>query len=197
MIFLTKGQTLYDNPGMVTYDPTGYYEDGDSIVCASAASPEEPVCRYEAKFVAYGNMVYSIADPDALLEEVKKINPDTLFGKTNADKVASDIVNNIQMADSQNPTTETVELPTEETASSTPVLDIPSDPVVNPLDVSTTTPTLGTSDTSNASSTPSIEDIIDNVSDVSTTTPESIINTETVIATPEPVIIPEAATTTP
>ncbi len=197
MIFLTKGQTLYDNAGMVTYDPTGYYEDGDSVVCAVAAFPDEPVCRYEAKFIAYGNIVYNIADPDALLEEVKKISPDTLFGKTNADKVASDIVETIQMADSQNPTTETVEIPVEEVASSTPAIDIPTDPViptdvstttqaVSPVDVSTTTPAISIPEEI-VPSTPSIEQVIENLS-TATTTPEAIVGTD---------VISDATTTTP
>lgn len=197
MIFLTKGQTLYDNPGMVTYDPTGYYEDGDSVICAVAAFPEEPVCRYEAKFVAYGDMVYNIADPDALLEEVKKINPDTLFGKTNTEKVASDIVNNIQMADSQNPTTESVEIPTEEVASSTPSIDLPTEPTpitdvstttqaVSPVDVSTTTPALPIPEET-APSVPNIEQVIESLS-TPTTTPDTIVGADMVI---------DATTTTP
>ena len=62
MIYLTKGQKLLDSPGMVVCDPTGYYNDGDSVACAAWHMPEEPICRYEAKFIAYGGMVYEITD---------------------------------------------------------------------------------------------------------------------------------------
>lgn len=187
MIFLTKGQRLYDNPGMVIYDQTGYYEDGDSVICATVSFPEEPVCRYEAKFIAYGSMVYSIADPDELLEEVKKINPDTLFGKTNADKVASDIVDNIQMADSQNPTTENVDIAPEtppQEATSTPQVETPPDTTTPPVDVSTTTPTTTIPDLTNASSTPPVSDIgaiLDDVSKLSDTI-DSVVDTNAATA---------------
>ena len=199
MIFLTKGQTLYDNPGMVTYDPTGYYEDGDSVICAVAAFPEEPVCRYEAKFIAYGNMVYNITDPDALLEEVKKISPDTLFGKTNADKVASDIVENIQMADAQNPTTENVDVTPPENASSTPTIDVPNEPS-NPVDVSTTTPTTPiTTDTVDTTTAPTISDVEQVINDLNNTSniPEVIPDTSVVPDTSAVVDTGTTATTTP
>lgn len=43
MIYLTKGQKLFNNEGLVVYDPTGYYEDGATVVCAMIFNPEEPV----------------------------------------------------------------------------------------------------------------------------------------------------------
>jgi len=84
MIHLTKGQKLVDNPSIVVYEPTGYYNDGDSIICAAEIAPDEPICRYEAKFIAFGGMVYSITNSDELLTEIKKIDPETLFGKDSA-----------------------------------------------------------------------------------------------------------------
>lgn len=162
MIFLTKGQTLYDNPGMVIYDQTGYYEDGDSVICAAVSFPEEPVCRYEAKFIAYGSMVYTIADPDLLLEEVKKINPDTLFGKTNADRALDKLVNDIVPQEQSEqpvspepttePTTEEITMPTETTGESVPEVPTPEvAPVEEPTppietSMSTTTPTTAIED---------------------------------------------------
>lgn len=96
MIYLTKGQILKDNPGMVVYDPTGYYNDSDSIICAPIGFPEEPACRYEAKFIAYGGMVYSISDEDALMAEIIKLDPASLFGKDSqqiaVDKMVEKIV---------------------------------------------------------------------------------------------------------
>ncbi len=85
MIYLTKGQTLFENPSMVVFDSSGYYEDGIPVICASLLNPDEPVCRYEAKFVAYGSQVYSISDEEKLLEEVLKIDGATLLGKTSED----------------------------------------------------------------------------------------------------------------
>ena len=150
MIFLIKGQTLFNNPAVVVYDQTGYYEDGASVVCASAITPEEPVCRYEAKFIAYGDMVYTITNSDELLEEVEKINPDTLLGKTNEDINLDKIVEQIKTIDSQEivpetpPTTEEVNLnPTSTTTPSTPDLTSPSpeQPIaITPDSMSTTTP---------------------------------------------------------
>lgn len=81
MIYLTKGKTLVDNPGMVVFDSTGYYNDGDSVICASAGSPEEPVCRFEAKYIAYGSVVYSVSNPEELMAEILKMDPVSLFGK--------------------------------------------------------------------------------------------------------------------
>ena len=96
MIYLTKGQVLKDNPGMVVFDPTGYYNDSDSVICASIGFPEEPVCRYEAKFIAYGGMVYSISNPDELMEQIIKLDPDSLYGKDSqnvaVDKMVEEII---------------------------------------------------------------------------------------------------------
>lgn len=101
MIHLEKGQKLFDNQGMVVYDQTGYYNDGDSVICAMVYSPDEPSCRFEAKFIAFGNIVYSISDPEKLLEEVKKINPETLFGKNKEEIAVDKMVENIKVAESE------------------------------------------------------------------------------------------------
>ncbi len=96
MIHLTKGQQLHENPGMVVYGSTGYYNDGDVVVCAMSYAPEEPACGYEAKYIAYGTMVYGISDEDKLMEEVTKIDPENLYGmnteQTAIDKMVSEIV---------------------------------------------------------------------------------------------------------
>ena len=109
MIYLKKGQVLADNPTMVVYDQTGYYNDGDSIICAPAATPDEPAVRYEARFVAYGGMVYSISDPDELLAEIIKLDPKSLYGKDSQQVAVDKVVENIV------PQAEGV-VPTEETA---------------------------------------------------------------------------------
>jgi hypothetical protein len=103
MIYLTKGQKLFNNEGMVVCDPTGYYEDGVTVACAVFHSPDEPVFRYEAKFIAYGDQVYNIADEKKLMEEILKIDPESLFGKTNAEVVVDNLVNEIKTVDSPTP----------------------------------------------------------------------------------------------
>jgi len=155
MIYLTKGQILFENPGMVVYDPTGYYEDGAPVICAPLFSPEEPVCRFEAKFIAYGSQVYSIADADKLMEEVVKIDPDSLLGKSTGEIAVEKMVENIQTADSIEPTLPLTpppplvknpvvipETPVIENATPAAVLEaIPETIVDTPPDLSTTTPT--------------------------------------------------------
>lgn len=164
MIYLTKGQPLFDNSSMVVCDQTGYYEDGSPVICAAAYDPENPVCRYEAKFIAYGNAVYNITDPDLLMKQVIEIDPKSLFGKSNNDVTLDKAVENIQTIDSvqtQTPTiantTEAITNPEELSdalSTSTPVTsdtapiipavepEIPVEvPVeVVPLDISTSTP---------------------------------------------------------
>ncbi len=185
MIYLTKGQTLYDNPAMVVYDQTGYYEDGASVICAASYAPEDPVCRYEAKYIAYGNMVYTISEPTKLTEEILAIDPKSLFGKTNQDVVLDAVVENIQTVtpdtgnspstpqipseqSTSTPITTPAEVESALTASSTPPLaDIPSEPVLS----TTTTPTLideAVSIVEPIEQTPPLSPIIENIS---TTTP--------------------------
>lgn len=104
MIHITKGQALKDNPGIVVYSPTGYYDDGAPVLCASIEDPESPVCRYEAKFVFYGNMVYSIGDEDLLLKEILKVDPNSLFGKSNQEVAVDAAVEEIETVSTQEQT---------------------------------------------------------------------------------------------
>jgi len=145
MIYLTKGQTLFENPSMVVFESSGYYEDGSTVVCASAHLPDEPVCRFEAKFIAYGPQVYSIADEAILMEEISKINPDSLFGKTKDEIEVDEIVSDIEMVDRVDRTDSTPPAkanPIDE-AQDVPVIIEPvatsTAPVIDPL-TSTTTP---------------------------------------------------------
>lgn len=199
MIHLKKGQVLKDNPTLVVYDPSGYYRDEDSVICASAILPEEPVCRFEAKFVAYGGIVYSISNPEELMAEVLKIDPETLFGKTNdniaVDKMVEEIVP--QESGTVEPTEpeeiveeeieeeEDVTIPTDTstststststptTSTTTPEIILPEEPILPPViePTSTSTPEVVSPPTT------------------STTTPEAVI-------TPPPPIIEETSTTT-
>ncbi len=169
MIHLTKGQTLFENPTMVVYDPTGYYNDGDSVVCASVVAPEEPVCRYEAKFVAYGGMVYNIADPEKLMEEVIKIDPENLLGKNNEDVALDRMVENIQtVATEEVPATavpnvpDTTEVPQVlEPTPPTPIIEEPVIVVPEPI-IETPTPTV-------EQIVPAIENVIEELNQISDT----------------------------
>lgn len=101
MIYLKKGQILLNNPGLVVYSPTGYYEDGDPILCAAIFSPEEPICRFEAKYIAFGDIVYSITDTDKLMEEVKSLDPKNLFGKDSKEVAQDKRVDEIKTVDTK------------------------------------------------------------------------------------------------
>jgi hypothetical protein len=101
MVYLKKGQVLSDNPAMVVYDPTGYYNDGDPVVCASVESPDEPVCRYEAKYINYGSIVYSISNPEELDAEIMKIDPKSLFGKDSKEVAQDKMVDEIKTVDTK------------------------------------------------------------------------------------------------
>jgi hypothetical protein len=179
MINLKKGQKLYDNQGMVVYDSTGYYNDGDSVLCASAGMPDEPLCRYEAKFIAYGAMVYSISDPDELMEQIIKLDPNSLFGKETkqvaADKAVEEIVP--QKSEDLNELTEAPVVPPDAdtgVATTTPA-------VVNQQNnqISTTTPPVVLPETSTPTITPSTTSTTTPQFDLSTTTPPFDMGTST------------------
>ena len=89
MIKLEKGQKVFDKPNLVVYETSGYYNDGDPVICALESNPEEPVCRFEAQFIAYGSMVYAVTDQKKLMDEILKMDPASLFGKT-TEQVAVD-----------------------------------------------------------------------------------------------------------
>jgi Flp pilus assembly CpaF family ATPase len=172
MIYLTKGQTLFENPSMVVFESSGYYEDGSPVVCASAQLPDEPVCRFEAKFIAYGPQVYSIADEAILMEEVSKINPDSLFGKTKDEIEVDEMVSDIEMVD------------TADRTDSTPPVAV--EPEVEPTNTPQVVPPMV--DPVAASTVPIV--------DPSTSTTTPIIDVTLPEATTTPPIIPDVATTT-
>ncbi len=194
MIYLTKGQVLFDNPGMVVYDPTGYYDDGSSVVCAAAFAPEEPLCRYEAKFIAYGDMIYNITDPEKLMEEVMKIDPKSLFSKSNKDVALDTVVENIQTVEPGQPeVTPDAVLPQDQApitnpdqvesslASSTPLTSLdPHISTTTPVTTETILPVTPNTPTENTLEEiiPIVENVIEDVTrvkeiteSVSTTTP--------------------------
>lgn len=186
MIYLTKGQPLADNAGLVVCDPTGYYNDGDSVACAPFHMPDEPIYRYEAKFIAYGGMVYEIADEDKLLEEVKKINPETLFGKNKeevaVDKVIEDIVTQESGEMPNKPTVEEVTIPAAtdyEITNSAPTepKQVPEATIVGPVPgpTSESSESGTTTDTTPSTTVPVADEIVDTVTKI-TSTVEKIVN---------------------
>lgn len=186
MIYLKKGQVLKDNPTLVVYDSTGYYRDEDSIICSSVILPEEPVCRFEAKFVAYGGIVYSISNPEELMAEVLKIDPETLFGKTNdniaVDKMVQDIVpQESGVVEQDIPQQEEVvpeetipeeETPTEEIPPP-PEIIIPEEPITPPIIDNTSTTTSTT--TPETIIPPVVEPVVEPIPVTPTSTPETSI----------------------
>jgi len=186
MIYLTKGQIFFENPGMVVYEKTGYYNDGDSIICASVAAPEEPVCRFEAQFVAYGGMVYSVSDPDKLMEEVMRIDPKSLFGKDSKQVAVDKIVEEIVPQE----TGALVETPVVEKKEEEPVISTSEVEHQNPA---TTTPAVVFPETATTTSPVSGLDPV-----ISTTTPTFITPIEERISTTTPEFtLPGISTTTP
>lgn len=184
MIHLEKGQTLFDNQGMVVYDQTGFYNDGDSIICAMVFAPEEPACRYEAQYIAYGNMVYNISDPAQLLEEVKKLDPASLFGKNKEEIAVDKLVDNIEASTSEDlAATETINEASPEGEVAGATTD-ETEPAIN----EETVPTV-------EESTPEVivpTESIPNNTNTSSTTPQTVVETIT-----EPVATTTATSTPP
>ncbi len=194
MIYLKKGQSLFSNEGMVVCDPTGYYEDGATVICGMFHSPDAPVCSYEAKYIAYGDQVYNITDEKKLMEEIVKIDPNTLMGKTKEDINIDKMIEEIKTVD--NPTPETI-----------PDEDLEPEEEIEPISetVETTTETDENGDITTTTTTTTItEEIIPEVSDSNTdivdvTVDEEplvipdvpIIDIGTPIITPEIPIVPE------
>ncbi len=201
MIYLTKGQKLFENTGMVVYGDTGYYNDGDVVICAPAYSPDEPACGYEAKYIAYGTIVYGMTDEDKLTEQLKKIDPKTLFGKNKETVITDNIIENIETADSQippnNPVAETVSEPVAENNASdgNPVSPItPEELGITPatqIETSTTThsiiPDTSTSTPATDKIVPAINNVIEELNQISdiveqaTTTPPTGTSTNLTI----------------
>jgi hypothetical protein len=184
MIYLKKGQPLFDNPGMVVYDATGYYNDGDSIICAPVFAPEEPACRYEAQYIAYGGIIYSVSDPDELMKQVLAIDPKSLFGKDSKQVAVDKVVEQI-VPQAETPVGEESLVPTENNATTTPA-------VVVPQNTSTTTPEIVLPNTNTSTTTP---DVVLPNTNTSTTTPDIVLPPNTSTTTQEIVLPGDSSTT--
>jgi hypothetical protein len=198
MIYLKKGQAIFDNPSMVVYDPTGYYDDGTSVICAPVFAPEEPACRYEAKYIAYGGIVYAVSNEEDLLKQILEIDPKSLFGKDSkqvaVDKIIDtivtqdtsqqdiqaspeDITPKIEKVAETTPETEVPTVPVTEQATTTPPEDlIPPNATTTPVDTdpATTTPPIDVS-----INPPPIDTLSSDTS--TTTTPVDVTPVETLI----------------
>lgn len=196
MIYLKKGQKLFSNEGMVVADPTGYYEDGSVVLCAMFHSPNEPVCSYEAKYIAYGDQVYNMTSEEDLIKEIEKIDPNTLIGKTAKDVNLDKLIEEIQTVD--NPTPELV--PDKAFVETEQVTGQPEVPVVEPtVEAPIVEPTVESVVTQDR--TPEIIPIIETPVEVSTTTPPVLeeivpINIEASTTTSDILEKIEEATTT-
>jgi hypothetical protein len=56
-IHLEKGQPLKEHNDLIVF-LSGDYEENDLVLVANIKNPEEAICQYEAKYIAYGNEVY-------------------------------------------------------------------------------------------------------------------------------------------
>ena len=174
MIYLQKGQPLCEKKGMVVCHETGNYEDGATVVCALLFAPDDPACRYEADFIAYGSQVYNITDQDKLMEEINKIDPKNLLGKSTEEVSIDNMVKNIQTTESSQDTGTDASIPTI-TDQGTPDItqsELPQD------NTSTTTPQVNSFDTTVVPDTdtgtstvdqvvPKIENVIEELKQVS------------------------------
>jgi hypothetical protein len=193
MIYIKKGQRLFEDTGLVVYSPTGYYNDGDVVLCATYYNPEESVCGYEAKFIAYGGMVYAVSNPEELLEKIKEIDPNTLFGKDSQQVAVDKVVENIVPQNAEQPTDTdkediTPEVKIEEpinTSTTTPPTITPPEEIIPPINTSTTTPPTITPP----------EEIIPPIN-TSTTTPPTITPPEEIIPIYNSTTTPEITNTT-
>ncbi len=149
MIHVTKGDSLASNPGLVVLSSTGYYNDEDSVLCASVVTPEEPACWFEAKYVRYGAMVYSISNPEELLAEIIKMDPASLFGK-NADMLAQEkMISEIKLVNTEE---EVDDVPTRTSKpKAKKVKARNATPISSSAAMSTTTPDVITGGTGEAS----------------------------------------------
>ncbi len=180
MIYLKKGQALFNNEGMVVLDKTGYYEDGATVVCAMYHLPDEPICSYEAKFIAYGDQVYTITDDKILLEEIMKIDPSTLMGKTKEDIKIDKMVEEIETV--ENPTPETI--PDEEKEKEEEEVKEEIDPISETVETTTEIDENGDEITTTTTTTITEEEIPDDV--------ETEVTTDSAIpAVDEPIVVPE------
>lgn len=195
MIYLTKGQKLFNNEGMVVCDPTGYYEDGATVICAMFHSVDEPVCGYEAKYIAYGDQVYNITDEKALMEEIKKIDPKTLLGKTKEDVTIDNLVQEIKTVENPTPelTQDAVDANNENIDNAeTSNTDVVEEETVEETDTSSdSSETVTEEDTTTDTTT---DDTTDTTVDDATT--DTTTETTTDATTPD-VTVPDTTTTSP
>lgn len=180
MIYLKKGQALFNNEGMVVLDKTGYYEDGATVVCAMYHLPDEPICSYEAKFIAYGDQVYTITDEKTLLEEIMKIDPSTLMGKTKEDIKIDKMVEEIETVD--NPTPEAI--PDEEKEEEEEEEKEEIDPISETVETTTEIDENGDEITTTTTTTIT-EEIIPDDTEIEVTTDSAIPVVD------EPIVVPE------
>ncbi len=121
MIHLDKGQVVKDHPELVVYDETGDYNDADMVRCAKISNQFEPFCWYEAQYISYGGMVYSISDDTQLATEIAKIDPDTTIMEVAPDSPA------VSSEQSSNPTTETSPQQVDTSAQETTPVSTPTE----------------------------------------------------------------------
>jgi hypothetical protein len=163
MIYLEKGQKVFEKPELVVYEQTGERNDTDMVICAKVESPEEPFCWLEAQYIAYGNVVYSISDDKELEKEILKMDPDSTI---------NDVVVENTVQENTPPAA-----PEQPVAEPTPSAGTP----VSAQETAVVPPT------ENASSTPATPEVLPETVTSATTTPVEVVEPTPV----EPVVVPE------
>ncbi len=197
MIYLEKGQKVFEKPELVVYEQTGERNDADMVICAKIETPEEPFCWLEAQYIAYGNVVYSISDDKELEKEILKMDPDSTIND-----VANAPVENVAPA-VQQPQVDPAPAPQQQQPAPTsgdPVSGSGAQtveatpPIVEPTSTSTV-PTVEPASTSTPPVVPA-EVIIEQPA-VPTGEPVLEIPTPAPVEVVEPVVVPPAPTPTP
>lgn len=187
MIYLEKGQKVFEKPELVVYEQTGERNDTDMVICAKIETPEEPFCWLEAQYIAYGNVVYSISDDKELEKEILKMDPDSTINDVAAAPVEGVVSPEPTPVTSATSTPEVVpEVVPDPAPQQTPTPPASGEPISGS---GTSTPPVTETASSSASSTPEVVP-----EPVPEPTPEVV--PEVVVPEPAPVI-PEAPAIVP
>lgn len=58
MITITQYQEVFGKPELKVVSPSGTYNEEDLLMCAQSDNLSNPICMYQAQFIAFGSSVY-------------------------------------------------------------------------------------------------------------------------------------------
>ncbi len=178
MIRINKHQEILGEPNIKVFSESGDYTETDLIQCYNIENPDVPISALQAQYIKYGPIVYQYNEPEELGEAISKIDPDSTHDavllykeeesrklrrdKGNLQSAESSQINDEQMnKTSKQEVIETVQKsePKNEKRSE-PLLVTEENDTLNNQNISTTTP------------------IIDTSNEMSTTTPNTNLDTQ-------------------